>query len=98
MLREAGLEVGPGRLADAVAGLDEVELVRRDDVYWTLRATLVSRAEELGTFDRAFGAWFLRSPGGAAGRGPTPEELGISLAESECDFLTHWKRPPSAAL
>ncbi len=66
VLREAGLEVGPGRLADALAGLDEVELARQDDVYWTLRTTLVSRREELEIFERAFHAWFL----GAALRPP----------------------------
>ena len=62
VLREAGLEVGPGRLSDAVSALGEVDLERSDDVYWTLRATLVSRAEHLDDFDRAFRAWFLRAP------------------------------------
>jgi len=62
VLREAGLEVGPGRLADALTGLDLVELSRRDDVYWTLRQTLVSRWEDLDAFDAAFAAWFLRAP------------------------------------
>jgi hypothetical protein len=59
VLREAGLEIGPGRLADALAGLDRVDLTRQDDVYWTLRTTLVTRREELESFDRAFDAWFL---------------------------------------
>jgi uncharacterized protein with von Willebrand factor type A (vWA) domain len=62
VLREAGLEVGPGRLADALTGLDIVDLSRRDDVYWTLRQTLVSRREDLEMFDAAFRAWFLRAP------------------------------------
>jgi uncharacterized protein len=62
VLREAGLEVGPGRLADALTGLDLVELSRQDDVYWTLRQTLVSRGEDLDAFDAAFRAWFLRAP------------------------------------
>jgi uncharacterized protein with von Willebrand factor type A (vWA) domain len=62
VLREAGLEVGPGRLADALTGLDAVDLTRQDDVYWTLRATLVSRRDELDAFERAFDAWFLRTP------------------------------------
>jgi uncharacterized protein with von Willebrand factor type A (vWA) domain len=62
VLREAGLEVGPGRTADAVAGLDAVGLDRRDDVYWALRATLVSRRDDLDVFDRAFRAWFERVP------------------------------------
>lgn len=62
VLREAGLEVGPGRLADALTGLDAAGLEHRNDVYWTLRTTLVSRADDLETFDRAFAAWFLGAP------------------------------------
>jgi uncharacterized protein with von Willebrand factor type A (vWA) domain len=62
VLREAGLEVGPGRVSDALYGLDTVDLGRRDDVYWTLRQTLVARVEDLDAFDRAFAAWFLRAP------------------------------------
>jgi uncharacterized protein with von Willebrand factor type A (vWA) domain len=62
VLHEAGIEVGPGRIQDALRGLDAVELTSQDDVYWTLRQTLVSRHDELDIFDRAFRAWFLRSP------------------------------------
>ena len=62
VLREAGLEVGPGRLVDALTGLDRVDLTRQDDVYWTLRQTLVARHEDLEAFDLAFRAWFLRAP------------------------------------
>jgi uncharacterized protein len=63
VLREGGLEVGPGRVATALRGLDRIDLARQDDVYWTLRQTLVSRREDLDLFDRAFAAWFLRLPG-----------------------------------
>jgi uncharacterized protein with von Willebrand factor type A (vWA) domain len=59
VLREVGVEVGPGRVADALRGLDSVELARQDDVYWTLRQTLVSRREDLESFDIAFASWFL---------------------------------------
>jgi len=62
VLREVGVEVGPGRVADALKGLDSVDLGRQDDVYWTLRQTLVSRREDIEAFDRAFDAWFLRAP------------------------------------
>ncbi len=62
VLREVGIEVGPGRTADAVRGLGAVDLTRRDDVYFTLRQTLVSRHDELELFDLAFDAWFLRGP------------------------------------
>jgi hypothetical protein len=62
VLREVGIEVGPGRLADAVRGLGAVDLTRQEDVYFALRQTLVARRDELELFDRAFVAWFLRVP------------------------------------
>lgn len=62
VLREVGIEVGPGRVVDAVRGLGAVDLKRQEDVYFTLRQTLVSRHDELELFDRAFVAWFLRGP------------------------------------
>jgi uncharacterized protein len=62
VLREVGIEVGPGRVADAVRGLGAVDLTLQQDVYFTLRQTLVSRHDELELFDRAFVAWFLRGP------------------------------------
>lgn len=70
VLREAGLEVGPGRIQDALCGLDLVGLEKRDDFYWTLRQTLVSRADDIEAFDRAFAAWFLRAPELAPPRTP----------------------------
>jgi hypothetical protein len=72
VLREAGLEVGPGRVVDALQGLDEVGVGRQEDVYWTLRTTLVARREEIEPFDRAFGAWFLRTAFTAPSREPDP--------------------------
>ena len=62
VLREVGIEVGPGRVVDAVHGLGAVDLTRQEDVYFALRQTLVSRHDELEFFDRAFVAWFLRGP------------------------------------
>jgi uncharacterized protein with von Willebrand factor type A (vWA) domain len=58
VLRSAGLEVGPGRLQDALRGLDVVGLAGREDVYHTLRATLVARREEMDAFDAAFAAYW----------------------------------------
>jgi uncharacterized protein with von Willebrand factor type A (vWA) domain len=75
VLREAGLEVGPGRISDALTGLDCIEISEREDVYWTLRTTLVSRAEDLESFDRAFAAWFLRSPSRPPYRAAVPQQV-----------------------
>jgi uncharacterized protein with von Willebrand factor type A (vWA) domain len=74
ILREGGLEVGPGRISDALTGLDRVDIGDPDDVYWTLRTTLVSRPEDLDSFDRAFAAWFLRDPSAPPYRGSKPAE------------------------
>jgi uncharacterized protein with von Willebrand factor type A (vWA) domain len=75
VLREVGIEVGPGRLADAMRGLDAVDLTSQADVYWALRQTLVSRRDELDLFDRAFAAWFLRHAIDPAGRGAVPQPV-----------------------
>jgi len=81
VLREAGLEVGPGRVADALRSLDAVELERQEDVYFALRQTLVSRHDELDLFDRAFRAWFLRAPVLPPARS-LPPELRQTSAET----------------
>jgi uncharacterized protein with von Willebrand factor type A (vWA) domain len=75
VLREAGLEIGPGRVTDAFRALDAVDLARRDDVYFSLRQTLVSRHDELAVFDRAFDAWFLRAPVAPPARARRPEPV-----------------------
>ena len=77
VLREAGMEVGPGRLQDALRGLDVVGLTRREDVYHTLRCTLVTRREELDAFDAAFTAYWERAP-----RTPAPE-IGLEAPRLE---------------
>ncbi len=81
VLREAGLEIGPGRVADALTGLDAVDLVSQDDVYWTLRTTLVSRQDEIEPFDRAFRAWFLRAPVAPPRREDGPGDLAVKLLQ-----------------
>jgi uncharacterized protein with von Willebrand factor type A (vWA) domain len=62
ILREAGMEVGPGRLQDAMRGLDMVDLADRDQVYHALRCTLVSRHDHLPVFDAAFQAFWEEQP------------------------------------
>ena len=65
ILREAGLEVGPGRLQDALHGLDLVDLANRDQVYHALQCTLVSRHDHLLVFDAAFRAFWELAPDAA---------------------------------
>ena len=86
VLREVGLEVGPGRVADALRGLDVVDLTRQEDVYFALRQTLVARHDELELFDRAFNAWFLRAPVVApvrtTDRPAEQQKIGESLSDA----------------
>jgi uncharacterized protein with von Willebrand factor type A (vWA) domain len=87
VLREAGLEIGPGRVADALRALDAVDLARQEDVYFSLRQTFVSRHDELDLFDRAFSAWFLRAPVLPPVRTRTGAELASRVGESPTERL-----------
>jgi uncharacterized protein with von Willebrand factor type A (vWA) domain len=53
-LRAAGLPVGSGAVLDALAAVRAAGLGSREDVYWTLHATLVTRHEHSAVFDHAF--------------------------------------------
>jgi len=87
VLREAGLEIGPGRVVDALRALDAVDLARQEDVYFSLRQTLVSRHDELDLFDRAYSAWFLRAPVLPPVRQRTAAETVTRVGESPSDRL-----------
>ncbi len=76
ILREAGLEVGPGRLQDALRGLDSIDLASREQVYHALRCTLVSRRDDIAPFDVAFAAFWERAPVTPSERRP---DLGVEL-------------------
>src|SRR4051812_1689002 len=49
-------------MQDALLGLAAVDLVNRDDVYWALRCTIVSRRDDIEVFDAAFAAFWERAP------------------------------------
>lgn len=54
VLRGLGLDVHVGRLLDVIEALQHVNVASRDDVYFTCRALLVHRHEDLATFEAAF--------------------------------------------
>ena len=58
LLRAAGLPVGPGRALDAARAAALAGVRRRDDLYWTLHASLVARRDCKPVFDRAFDAFW----------------------------------------
>jgi uncharacterized protein len=78
VLRGAGLRVGTDRLVEFTRALEELDASRRDDVYWAGRITLVSRPEEIETYDRAFELFWDRGASSKArlspsSRSPMPE-------------------------
>lgn len=53
-LREAGLPVGTGQIISLFEALQTVTLDRRDDVYHTAKAVLITRPEQIPAFDVEF--------------------------------------------
>ncbi len=60
-LRKAGVRVGPAQVETALRAVQAAGFTRRDDFYHVLRATMVSRAEQLEVFHQVF-ALFWRDP------------------------------------
>jgi uncharacterized protein with von Willebrand factor type A (vWA) domain len=89
MLRDEGLAVGSGDVltyGSAVAVLEPTDLL---DLYWAGRASLVTRREDVPTYDAAFRRFFLGSAGPAADRlvldprtAPATEAI-LTLPETE---------------
>ncbi len=71
ILRGAGLRAGTDRLVEFARALEELDASRRGDVYWAGRITLISRPEEIETYDRAFELFWDR--GGDAKARPKPK-------------------------
>jgi uncharacterized protein len=62
VLHASGLDVPAGRMVDVATALEHVEIGRRSDVYFTLRALLVHRPQDFALFDDAFRVfWRARS-------------------------------------
>lgn len=58
-LRAAGLAVGTGQIVAFCAGLARLDPTDLRDVYWSGRACLVSRHDDLAVYDEAFARYFL---------------------------------------
>ena len=57
-LRTAGLAVPVGATVTFAESLGVLDASVRDDVYWAGRATLVTRPEDAGVYDRVFAETF----------------------------------------
>jgi uncharacterized protein len=58
LLRRAGLAAGPDRVVEFTRALEELDVSRREDVYWAGRVTLCSRRQDLELYDKAFRAFW----------------------------------------
>ena len=61
VLRAAGLQVGPGKIIDAMRAVETAGISSRDDFYWTLHSVFVNRRDQREIFDQAFHV-FWRNP------------------------------------
>src|SRR5262249_37077211 len=61
ILRTAGLPVGPGQVSELRRAAEVVGIGNREDFYWALFATCVTRIEQNPLFDQAFHI-FWRNP------------------------------------
>jgi uncharacterized protein with von Willebrand factor type A (vWA) domain len=80
ILRGAGLRAGTDTLVEFVRALEELDASRRDDVYWAGRITLVSRPEEIETYDRAFELFWDK---GANAKARTKPKMQLSVPQPD---------------
>ena len=62
-LRAAGLPVGTGQVLSFCQGLAHLDPTDLRDIYWSGRACLVSRHDDLAAYDHAFAHYFLADAG-----------------------------------
>jgi uncharacterized protein len=84
ILRGVGLRAGTDRLVEFARALEELDASRRDDVYWAGRVTLVSRPEEIETYDRAFELFW--DSGASANARPT-SKVRLSIPQPDQSVL-----------
>jgi len=88
LLRSAGLVVPIGSVLGFAEGIEAVGLDERSAVYWTGRATLLRRPEDIATYDRAFEIfWDHRRPWKTLviEEPPLEVQLAIDSDEDEAD-------------
>ena len=85
-LRRAGAGVPTTAMADLCEALGAAPPVRLDELYWSMRVTLVRRQPDLETFDRVFAAAFLETERGID---PHARRGGVQAPEPD-------RRPPGA--
>lgn len=72
VLHGTGMPVGTARTMDVANALTHVQIGNRSDFYFTLRALMVNRREDIALFDDAFDAFWRK-----------PEDFSVPIALSE---------------
>jgi uncharacterized protein len=75
LLRAGGIDVGAARLQDALLALGAIEISSREQCYWALRCTMISRADQVEAFDDGFASFWRgvrAEPAGSTGEQPGP--------------------------
>jgi uncharacterized protein with von Willebrand factor type A (vWA) domain len=85
VLRGAGLAVPVSTVVSFAEALAVVGLDRRDDVYWSARATLVRRPEDHELFDRAFRVFWEHAEAGDDLDEPEPLVMTLAVDSDEDD-------------
>lgn len=84
LLRAEGVTLGPDATTAYTRALDLVGFTHRDTVYWTGRATLVDRVEDVPAFDRAFARfWSSSADPDRRNDPPPPEEVVVAFDEPD---------------
>jgi uncharacterized protein len=86
VLRSVGLRVSTSSTLAFVDALGQVGLDERGPVYWSGRATLVHRPEDIPLYDAAFAAWWeqrVAMPRAGGEPEPPPVTLALDTADDE---------------
>jgi len=87
-LRKAGVQVGTAQVATAIRAVKAAGFTSKHDFYFTLRACLISRPEQLETFHQVFGLFW---------RDPEYLERMIRMMSPLLQALEAAPAPPKAA-
>ena len=78
-LRRAGVRLPPSATVNFVEALGLVGVETRDAVYWSGRATLIHRPEDIGLYDRVFAVYWQKRMGETIGFEGTPQPVVLAL-------------------
>ncbi len=87
-LREAGIEITSGRMIDLFRSFDCVDIRDRRDFYHTAKANLISRVEDIETFDRVFQTFWEHLP--------STEPVDDKQVQEEDQIIDHTGREPDS--